>query len=119
MIDRLTSELSSLLSSRGDALSSACAVKGVNDRVDALTLLCRDVLRSSSLCIIDGDIHFFGGRSYVPLPRTAVLASLGNVLVDMGVSPTDVRRMADMPFSVISERSFFSTAAASLFFVLL
>ena len=106
MIDRLTSELSSLLSSRGDALSSACAVKGVNERVDALTLLCRDVLRSSSLCIIDGDIHFFGGRSYVPLPRTAVLASLGNVLVDMGVSPTDVRRMADMPLSVISERSF-------------
>ena len=102
----LSSELTLLFSHKCEALNSACGVKGVNDRVDALTLLCREVLRSSSLCVIEGEVHSFGGRCYEPCPKSVVLASLGNVLVDMGVSPTDVRRMSDMPLSVISERTF-------------
>lgn len=95
-----------MFSSRSEGLDSVCGVKGVNDRIDALTLLCREVLRSSSLCVIEGELYSFGGRCYESVSRKAVLSSLGNVLVDAGVSPTDVRRMGDMPLSVVSERSF-------------
>lgn len=102
----LSSELSELFSSRRESLSTACSVKGVNERVDALTLLSREVLRSSSLCLIGGEVHYFGGRCYESVSRVSVLEALGNVLVDLGVSPTDVRRMSDMPLSVISERAF-------------
>ena len=102
----LNSELSGLLSSREGDLRRICSVKGVNDRVDALTLLCRDVLRSSSLCVIGGDVHRFDGRCYVPSSRQSVSAALCDALVDMGVSPTDVRRMGDMPLGVISGRSY-------------
>lgn len=102
----MVDELRGLVSSRSADLDRVCGVKGVNDRIDALTLLCRDVLRSSTLCYIDGSMHFFGGRYYLPCDPRVVLAVLGNVLVDAGVSPTDVRRMADMPVSVVLERSF-------------
>lgn len=105
----LKKELGGLLSSRKDVLASAVAVKGVNDRVDALTLLCREVLRSSSLCYVDGAMHCYDGTVYVPVKAPSVLAVLGNLLVDSGVSPTDVRRMGDMPLSVVVERSFASS----------
>lgn len=101
---RLVEELGRLFSSRSGELESVCSIKSVNERIDGLTLLCRDVLRSSSLCVIGGVIHYFGGRYYEVVGREVVLSSLGNVLVDSGVSPTDVRRMSDMPLSVIVEK---------------
>lgn len=101
----LSVELSGLISSRRSELDEACGIRGQNDRVDALTVFCRDVLRSSSLCLIGGVVHCYDGRIYVPCSRRDVLSSLVNVLTDAGVSPTDVRRMSDMPLSVIGERS--------------
>ena len=106
MSDGLRIELSGLFSDRKDALLSAIAVKGQNDRIDALALLCREVLRGSSLCFIGGEMHRYDGRCYVVCDRRDVLVCLGNLLVDLGVSPTDVRRMSDMPLGVVSERSF-------------
>ena len=106
MIASLMSGLRGLLSSSSESLERVCGVKGANDRVDALTLLCRDVLRRSDLCHIDGVLHCFNGMYYEPCDRGLVLAVLGNLLVDMGVSPTDVRKMSDMPLSVLSERSY-------------
>lgn len=111
MSDGLRIELSGLFSDRKDALLSAIAVKGQNDRIDALALLCREVLRGSSLCFIGGEMHRYDGRCYVPCDRRDVLVCLGNLLVDLGVSPTDVRRMSDMPLGVISERSFVRSGA--------
>lgn len=102
----LRDELSSLLSDRPEAVAGVVKVKGCNDRVDALTLLCRDVLRASTLCIVDGVVSFFGGEVYESVSRGDVLSALGNLLVDSGVSPTDVRRMGDMPLSVIGEKVF-------------
>ena len=102
----LRDELSALFAGRSDAVAQAVRAKGVNDRVDALTLLCRDVLRSSSLCLVDGVMHVFDSRSHVPCSRQEVLSALGNLLIDSGVSPTDVRRMGDMPLSVVGERAF-------------
>ena len=104
MIDSLGSDLRGLFESRRSGLDAAMGVKAVNDRVDALTLLCREVLRSSSLCFIGDETYSFTGRCYAVAKLPWVQAVLGNVLVDLGVSPTDVRRMGDMPLSVIGEK---------------
>lgn len=110
MTDRtLKEELSALLDSRRTALSDALKVKGINDRVDSLTLFCRELLRSSSLCLVDGEVFHFTGRCYERVAKAELNAVLGNALIDLGVSPTDVRRMGDMPYSVIGERSFRQT----------
>lgn len=102
----LSRELSGLLSPLSEDASRIRGIKGSNDRVDALTLLVRDVLSSSSLCHIDGELHVFGGRCYVPVSKQAVLGVLANVLTEAGFSPTDIRKMADMPLSVVSGRSY-------------
>lgn len=102
----LSRELSGLLSPLSEDASRIRGIKGSNDRVDALTLLVRDVLSSSSLCHIDGELHVFGGRCYVPVSKQAVLGVLVNVLTEAGFSPTDIRKMADMPLSVVSGRSY-------------
>lgn len=106
MLGVLSTELRGLLSSRGEDIVSIRPIRGMNDRVDALTLLCRDALRESSLCYIDGDVHFFNGRMYVPCGAGEVLSVLGNELVDLGASPSDVRRMGDMPMTVVLERRY-------------
>lgn len=92
--------------SRRDDLAAVLRVKGSNDRVDSLTILCRQVLRSLPLAVSPDGPLFFGGRVWSPAPRRVVQDVLCNILTDMGVSPTDVRRMSDMPLSVLSERPF-------------
>lgn len=102
----LRDELSVLLSSRFGALTTAVSARGVNDRVDALVLLCREMLRCSTLCMVDGVPHYFDGVCHVSVRFQDVLSELGNLLIDSGASPTDVRKMGDMPLSVIRERAF-------------
>jgi len=97
-------ELRTLLGSRGERLCAATAIKGANERVDALTLLCREILRESTLCVVDGRTCAFDGRCYSPVTLEDVRVCLGNLLMDSGASPLDVRRMGDMPLSVISEK---------------
>lgn len=94
------------VSSRRDELDAAVKAKGSNDRVDSLTLLCREVLRSLPLAVSKDGPVAFGGRVWEPVSRRCLQDSLGDILTDMGVSPTDVRRMADMPLSVLSGRPF-------------
>lgn len=98
--------LSPAIAGRVDSLAGILKARGANDRVDSLTLLCRDVLRSVPVVSSGGGVMYFGGRVWCPASRRDLLDSLGNILTDMGVSPTDVRRMADMPLSVLSERAF-------------
>lgn len=104
MSDTPHSELRDLVS--GAPLDAVVKVKGANDRVDALTLYCREILRSSTLCYIGGLMHYYGGRCFLPASPRDVLSALTNTLVDAGVSPLDARRMGDMPLAVIAERSF-------------
>lgn len=106
MAETLREELMRLFSASKGALEKAAAVKGANDRCDAMTLLCRQVIRGSSLCYIDGDLCHFNGLCYEVIPGDALLPALTNTLVDLGIPPTDVRRMGDMPLKVVSERSF-------------
>ena len=85
----LERELKSLLSGREEQLRAAIGVKGSNDRVDALALLCREVLRSSSLCMIGGSVYHFDGRTYASCSLRRVLEVLGNLLMDAGASPPE------------------------------
>lgn len=104
MSDFLRAELDSLLSQRREGLDAALGIKGVNDRVDALTLLCREILRASSLCVLDGQCYSYDGRCYVPAPRNAIQSIVGNMLIDSGASPCDVRRMGSMAVDVLVEK---------------
>lgn len=102
----LSQELSELFHARSEQLMEICRISGVTMRVDALTLLTRELLRSSSLCYIGGDICFYDGHRYVKCSFCDVMSCVGNILIDMGVPPTDVRRMGDMAMPVIRERSY-------------
>lgn len=105
MNDALRSEIAALLAERVADLKKACSVRRASDRTDAQTLFCREILRSSTLRLVDGSPRCFDGRSYVPVHFEDAGAVLANALVDLGVPPTEVRRMGDMPLSVIRERS--------------
>ena len=100
----LRDELSSLLGGSRSEFDAAIKVRIAQDRVDALTRLCRSLLRSSTLCLVDGAVCFFNGKIYAPVGMEEARAALSNLLIDDGASPTDVRKMGDMPFSVIFEK---------------
>lgn len=97
-----------LLSSSAEEFSSVKAIKGARERIDSLALLCRDVVRRSTLCFIDGELCCFDGRCYVPVSYGDLRPLLGDVLVDLGCTPTDVRMLGEMPLSVVMEKSYAS-----------
>lgn len=99
----MASELGGLMSSRGEGVSSACGIKGLVDRVNALVMVFRDVLRESSVCYVDGVLSFYDGRSYVGVGEDEVMRCLRNLAVGMGVSPTDLRQVGRMPLDVLGE----------------
>lgn len=103
-IDILKSEFSELLSSDRERLDDITHVRASQQRIDSYTLLLRDVLAKSSLCYLNGELSFFDGRSYVVVSSKDVADVMGNLLIENGVSPSDVRRIGDMPFLVLSER---------------
>lgn len=105
-VDILKSELSELLSSNRERLDEITHVRASQQRIDGYTLLLRDVLEKSSLCYLDGELSFFDGRSYVVVSCKDVSDVMGNLLIGNGVSPSDVRRIGDMPFLVLSERKY-------------
>ena len=98
----LAVELASLLSSRSDALASACSARGVSSRVDALVMVFRDVIRDSSVCLVDGALSYFGGEAYLPVSEDDMLRTLRNVAVGMGVSPSDLRLVGRMPLDILA-----------------
>ena len=73
------SELSGLLASVADDLRGVVGIRGANDRVDALVLLCRGVLRRSSACLIDGEPYVFGGECYEGCSLRVIGQDLGNL----------------------------------------
>lgn len=103
-IDILKYEFSELLSSDRERLDDITHVRASQQRIDSYTLLLRDVLAKSSLCYLNGELSFFDGRSYVVVSCKDVSDVMGNLLIENGVSPSDVRRIGDMPFLVLSER---------------
>lgn len=99
----LRSELSSLLGRRSGALSSLCRMQSASQRADALCSEVRSALSESGVRYVDGELSHYEGGCYVPLRRDALSMTLSNVLCSLGVGASDVRRMGDMPLSVLWE----------------
>ena len=102
----LKSELSGLLSSSRERLGEIKSMRSSQQRVDSYTLLLRRILVDSSLCYLDGNLSFFNGVTYVAVDPKRASNIVSNLLIEMGVSPSDTRRINDMPFLVLSEREF-------------
>lgn len=98
-------ELSALLQERRDAIAEACAVKGMSDRVNALTMILREVMRESSVCYVDGTLSCYNGKSYEPVVEEDLTRKLRNLAVDMGVSPTDLQKVGRMPLDVLADEA--------------
>lgn len=105
-IDILKSELSELLSSDRERLDEITVMRSAQQRVDSYTLLLRDVLAGSSLCYLNGALSYHDGKSYVVVSQKDVSDALSNILIGFGVSPSDTRRISDMPLLVLSDRKY-------------
>jgi P4 family phage/plasmid primase-like protien len=105
-IDILKAEFGELLSSDRERLDDITHVRASQQRIDSYTLLLRDLLVKSSLCYLNGELSFFDGRSYVVVSPKRASDMLCNLLIGYGVSPSDTRRIGDMPFLVLSEREY-------------
>ncbi len=104
-LDVLKAELVALLSPERAALVRIGQSRSVSERVDGYVVVLRRVLAASSLCYIDGRLAFFDGRAYSCLSARDLAIIVSNVLPGFGVGASDCRRVGDMPFSVIFERS--------------
>ncbi len=76
------------------------------ERVDGYVSILRKVLASSTLCYLDGQLAFFDGRAYSMLSPKSLSIVVSNILPDFGVGASDCRKIGDMPFSVIYEKSY-------------
>lgn len=99
-------ELSSLIVSRMGAFSEASRSRSSTDRVDGYVSVLRGVLSESSLCYIGGELMCWCGRGYAPVTQRELSIVVANLLPSVGIGATDIRKIGDMPYSVIWERSF-------------
>ena len=103
-IDILKSELSDLVSSFSGELDEITRNRASQQRIDDYTSLLRKMLVRSSLCYLNDELSFFDGRCYVPVSVRRVCSMIGNLLHDVGVGASDIRKIGDMPFLVLEER---------------
>lgn len=102
----LKAELVGLLNPYLIDIEKICASRSATERVDGCVTILRKVLASSSLCYIDGRLAFFDGRAYSVLSPKSLSIIVSNILPDAGVGASDCRKIGDMPFSVIFEKSY-------------
>lgn len=91
------------------------AMRSASERIDSYTLIIRNVLSKSSLCYIDGELSFFNGIVYSPVQLKALQIIISNILPDLGVGASDARKIGEMPYSVIWERSYHSDTDKACF----
>ena len=105
-LDVLKSELRALLEPERGELSRVGQSRSATERVDGYVTVMRRVLAASSLCYIGGGMAFFDGSAYSRLTPQELSIVVSNLLPEFGVGASDCRKMGDMPFSVIWERSY-------------
>lgn len=81
-------------------------MRSSQQRVDSYTLLLRDMLVRSSLCRLRGVLSFFDGKGYAGIEPKKASDMLSNLLIEVGISPSDVRRIGDMPFLALWNRDY-------------
>jgi len=104
VLDCLRDAVSSLLRKREGDVKAAVAVRGRNERIDALVRVVREAYAEGTFCYLGGALSFFDGMSYAPVSEKDLLTVTRNVLVGMGVSPSDLRVVGSMPLDVVAER---------------
>lgn len=104
-VDALKCELSSLVSRSSGDFAEASRSRSSTDRVDGYVSVLRRVLSESSLCYIDGELMFWCGRGYCSVSQRELSIVVANILPSAGIGATDIRKIGDMPYSVIWERS--------------
>lgn len=99
----LREELARLIGDCSAELERIRGMKGPTDRVDAYCALLRGVLVRSTLCTVRGAVRWWDGACYRPVGVGELSATVGNILADMGVGATDVRRIGTMPYGVLRD----------------
>lgn len=100
----LKDELARLIGDCSAEMESIRGMKGPTDRVDAYCALLRGVLSRSTLCMIGGSVRWWDGMSYRAVSIGELSSVVGNILADMGVGATDVRRIGTMPYCLLREK---------------
>ena len=100
----LREELARLIGDCCAELEGIRGMKGPTDRVDAYCALLRGVLTRSTLCTVGGRVRWWDGRCYRPVSVGDLSSVVGNILADMGVGATDVRRIGTMPYGVLRDK---------------
>ncbi|MBQ6097935.1 MAG: hypothetical protein IJK99_09330 [Bacteroidales bacterium] len=105
-LDVLKRELVSLLRPSADAFTRLTLSRSATERIDGYVTLLRQAIASSSLCYIDNSMAFFDGRAYTRLAPRSLTLIVANILPEFGVGASDTKKIGDMPFSVIFEKSY-------------
>lgn len=105
-LDVLKQELLQLLRPCADDFSRLTMSRSATERIDGYVTILRRALASSSLCYIDGKLAFFDGRAYTSLTSRSLSLIVANILPEFGVGASDTKKVGDMPFSVIFEKSY-------------
>lgn len=105
-LDVLKQDLLTLLQPCRDEFSRLTMSRSATERIDGYVTILRRALASSSLCYIDNRLAFFDGRAYTTLTSRSLILIVANILPEFGVGASDAKKVGDMPFSVIFEKSY-------------
>lgn len=91
-------EIRSILSSDPfvQRMEKACRRRGMMDRINDLYSVLRDAIGASSVCLCDGVVSYFDSKRYRRIEEKELGILLYNVLCDLGVAPTEARKMPDL-----------------------
>ena len=103
IVSALRGELMSLIGDCGAELERIRGMKGPMDRVDSYCAMLRGVLSRSTLCTINGGVHWWDGKCYRPVSVVDLSSAVGNILADMGVGATDIKKIGTMPYGLLRE----------------
>lgn len=105
-LDILKQELVALLQPERDEFTRLGMLRSATERIDGYVTVLRRALSNSSLCYIDNRLAFFDGKAYTTLTAKTLSIIVSNVLPMFGVGASDTKKIGDMPFSVIFEKSY-------------
>ncbi len=105
-LDVLKQELLTLLRPSASEFTRLGMLRSGTERIDGYVRILRLALASSSLCYIDNVMAFFDGRAYTRLTSRSLTLIIANILPEFGVGASDAKKIGDMPFSVIFEKSY-------------
>lgn len=105
VLSSIKAELGGVFSSVSDGFVEASRIRSSSDRIDAYVSVLRGALSSSSLCYIGGELMCWNGKAYESVSLRDLQIVVSNLLPSVGIGATDIRKIGDMPYSVIYEKN--------------